>query len=273
MQFSITLARKFVPCEHGPTVAVPLSQYLAAGDMPMTPDPQRPAWWRLPAPSMLLLVLLLSFLPWIEIGCENKVDTKTLLSNIGVQSGATPDNGKTVLVSQSGFQIATGGHTEHNAFRDSQKSSQKGVTTDAKSTQRQRGGDKDGLGAAPLLFLFFITVLAAIVGGFSMPPSRMRVLVVGTLTGAALIVLLIQSVIIGFPAVNDVTKQMKEAKAAQGLAGLDVANLFVRYTVWYWLTWALLLGAFIPLALEALLIRKQKLPTLPLADTDLGQRL
>jgi len=40
----------------------------------MPSDPQRPSWWRIPSPSMLLLVLLLSFLPWVEVGCENKVN-------------------------------------------------------------------------------------------------------------------------------------------------------------------------------------------------------
>jgi hypothetical protein len=224
---------------------------------------------------MLLLVLLLSFLPWIEIGCENKVDTKNLLGSLANQTGATNSaaftgGGKTVLASQSGIQIATGGHTDHNPIGDSQKDNVKGGTTKAQAGPGQVGVDRDRPGAAPLLSIFFISILAAIVAGFAMPPGRIRILVLGALTGVALVVLLIQSLVLGFPAVNDVAKQMKEAKAAQGLAGLDVANLFVRYTVWYWLTWTLLLGAFITLAIEELLMRKQRLATLPSANRDFG---
>ena len=52
----------------------------------MPSDPQRPSWWRIPSPSVLLVVLLLSFLPWVDVGCENKVDMENLL---GGQVGAT----------------------------------------------------------------------------------------------------------------------------------------------------------------------------------------
>ena len=38
--------------------------------MPRTP--QRPFWWRFPAPSVLVFTLVMGLLPWIEIGCEGK---------------------------------------------------------------------------------------------------------------------------------------------------------------------------------------------------------
>ena len=67
-------------------------------------------------------------------------------------------------------------------------------------------------------------------------------------------------------AVNDVAVRMKQAKAAQGVVGLDSGGLFVRYTVWYWLAWVLLLGAFVPLVLEEMWTRKKRPATLPGAD-------
>ena len=198
----------------------------------MPSDPQRPSWWRIPSPSMLLLVLLLSFLPWVEVGCENKVNMENLL---GGQVGNTKvsvssSGGKTVLATQSGFQIATGGHTEHNPFGDLSKGG-KGVTVGTPAAQAQLHGDKDGPAATPLMFLCFISLLAAIIAGFAMQPSRMRTLVTGASTGVAFVVLFIQSLIVGFPAVNDVAERMKQAKASQGLASLDAGGLFVRYTV------------------------------------------
>jgi hypothetical protein len=224
-------------------------------------DSQRPAWWRIPSPSMLLLVFIFSFLPWIEIGCENKVDAKNLF---GGQAGATKvavstTGGKTVLATQSGFQIATGGHTEHNPLGESSKNADPGAT----AARGQLSSDRDGPAAAPLLFVFFLAVVTAIVAGFAMPPSRMRVLVVALSTGLAFVVLLIQSAILGFPAVNDVARKMKEAQAAQGVVGLDAGGLFVRYTIWYWLTWALLLSALVPLVVEEMQNRrKPAAPTL-----------
>lgn len=204
----------------------------------MPSDPQRPAWWRIPSPSVLLLVLLLSFLPWIEIGCESKV-------------------GKTVFATQSGHQIAIGSHTEHNPFGDSSNGGKKGAVVPSHPARGQMGSNKELPEAAPLLVIYFMSVLAAIVAGFAMPTSRMRILVVGGLTVAALVVLLIQSVVLGFPMVNEVAKQMKQANAAQSVIGLDAGGVFVRYTVWYWLTWAMLVGAFVPLVVEEMWKRRK----------------
>jgi len=115
----------------------------------MPSDPQRPSWWRIPSPSVLLLVLLLSFLPWVEVGCENKVSVSS-------------SGGKTVLATQAGFQIATGRHTEHNPFGDLSNGG-------SNAAQARLYGDKAGRGAAPLLFVFFISLLAAVGSGL---PAR-----------------------------------------------------------------------------------------------------
>jgi hypothetical protein len=207
---------------------------------------------------MLLLVLLLSFLPWIEIGCENKVSTENQFGGQlgGAKVSISTPGGKPVLVTQSGIQIAAGGHTDLNPFGDHSKRGNRDADAGTPAALAQLDSRKD-FDAAPLLLVFFISVAASVIAGFAMAPSRMRLLVVGALTGAAFVVLLIQSLVLGFPAVNDVAKQMKEAKAAQGVVGLDAGGLFARYTVWYWLTWVLLFGAFVPLVLEEMWTRKR----------------
>jgi hypothetical protein len=233
----------------------------------MTSDPQRPAWYRIPTPSMLLLVLLLSFLPWIEVGCENKVNTENLFGGkVGPMNvSVSTTSGKTVLATQSGFQIAVGGHTDHYPFGDLSKGGSKGATVGTPAAQGQLDR-KDGPDAAPLLLIFFISVAAAVFAGFVMAPRHMRILVIGASTVAALVVLLIQSLVLGFPAVNDVAKHMNQARAAQDVVGLDAGGLFVRYTVWYWLTWVLLFGAFVPLVLEEMWTRWKRPATLPMTD-------
>jgi hypothetical protein len=231
-------------------------------------DGPRPSWWRFPAPSVLVLVLLLSFLPWIEIGCESKVDRSSPFGGFGIQGGpadaAVPNfSGKTILATQSGFQIATGGHSDSTSLGDLRKGNAKGVSV---SAPVMPGANQDGPPAAPLMFVFFLLALAAVVAGFALPPSRIRLLAVGAGTGAALVVLLIQSLVLGFPAANDVAKSMKEMGAAPGIAGPDVVHLYVHYTVWYWLTWVLLLVTFVPLVLEEVLQRKQRQATLPFTE-------
>jgi hypothetical protein len=215
----------------------------------------RPTWWRFPAPSILVLVLALSCLPWLEIGCESKLDTSTAFGGLtGGKGGPTIGSGRTLLVSQSGLQIATGGHTDINHLGNTPANTPKGLPLTAPG----QPGSGDGPGAAPLLFVFFLTVLAAIVIGFVRPPGRLRLWIVGTCTLSATIILLVQALILGFPAANDVAKHMRESKAAQELAGQDMVKLFVSYTPWYWLTWALLIGALVVLALEEMTANKNR---------------
>jgi hypothetical protein len=247
--------------------------------MPLIPP--RPAWWRIPSPSILVLVLLFSFFPWIEIGCESKVDTSNPMGGLGGLGGLGQAKGipspnfasKTIVATQSGFQIATGGHSDANQLGNLQQGNAKGVTIGAPTVQVQPGSGKDGPSAAPLMFVFFLTVLAAIVAGFAMPPSPVRLLVVGACTGAAIVMLLIQSLILGFPAANDVAKSMQEAKAVQGMAGQDMVSLFVHYTTWYWLTWVLLFLALVPLVLEQVLAGKKQFAGFPHNESEHDDRL
>src|SRR5262245_23547946 len=237
----------------------------------MSINATRPAWWRFPSPSLLVLVLLLSFLPWIEFGCESKVNTSSPFGDLGGFGGGKGvtapkvSGGRTILATQSGFQIATGGHTVNSPIEGMQEGKAKNSVGSGAKGQPPR--DKDGFASAPLMFVFFLAVLTGIVTGFAMPPGRVRLLVVGASVSAAILLLLIQSVVLRFPAAKDADEMNADAahtnQAAPGqitLGGQDVGKFFVRYTPWYWLTWLAVIGALVPLGLEEMLAPKKRRP-------------
>jgi len=219
----------------------------------MPPDRPRPPWWRFPTPACMVLVLILSFLPWIEIGCESKADLGKELGGMGGgQFKITPPGlgtGPQIFAEQSGFQIATGSYTKKGMMSDLPQ----GGNPAAPGAKGQPGGGKDGPDAAPLMWLFFLGVLAAIGAGFALSPGRLRTIAAGSGIGVAIVVLLVQWLILGFPAAKDVGK---ETSATAGLGGQESVTFFVRYTPVFWLTWAVLLGGLVLLAVEERLAPK-----------------
>jgi len=188
------------------------------------------------------LVLLLSFLPWVDVQCH-----------------------KETLLTQSGMQAATGGHTIGDTFRQMEE------------MQKQMGGEKPkqkepDISSAPLMILWFLVVLAGIGLGVLAVSQGVPFGAPGAAacSGAAALLLLIQ-VVAGFPVEDDVKKGMKENRAAgapqpfgipgaiadmpgpgpQGMPGqppggaeFDKAaqqameNIIdVKYTGWLWLAW------------------------------------
>jgi hypothetical protein len=218
----------------------------------------RPAWWRLPTPSCLVLVFILCFLPWIEVGCESKID---MSKQFGGQGGANVSfpgvqGGKQVIMTQTGVQIAYGGHTNASILSDLPEGG-----AGAGGGISISGQAKKDIAAAPLMFVFFLAVVVAIATGFALAPGRLRLAVVGLFTGAAIVVLLLQALVLGFPLANEVAKEIKNPATNQaGMLGDNAVTLFVRYTPSYWISWVVLVGALIPLVLEELLASKKRLP-------------
>jgi hypothetical protein len=211
----------------------------------------------------MVLVLLLSFLPWIEIGCESKADLGNQLGGMGGgQVKITPPGlgtGPQIFATQSGFQIAAGKYSKTGLIADLPEGGGQGPNLGAPGAKGPAGGGKDGPDAAPLLWLFFLGILAAIGAGFALPPSRLRVIVVGTSVGVAVLVLLVQWLILGFPAAKDVGKESQ-----------DAVTIFVRYRPEYWLTWVLLVGGLVLLAVEERLAPKGGL-TEPVLEVEEGE--
>jgi hypothetical protein len=226
-------------------------------------DAPRPAWWRLPTPSCLIVVLLLSLLPWIEVGCESKLDMNKQLEGFGGgKATLTPgfQGGKQIILTQSGVQVSYGGYSKSGILADLPEGDGMGPG----GAKSQPGGAKKDIEAAPLMFLFFVAVLAGIVIGFAMPPGRLRLILVGACVASAVIVLLLQAMILGFPVANDVAKELKNPAPNQGgMMGDNAVTMFVRYTPAYWITWVVLIGSLVPLVLEELLAPKQRLAGSP----------
>jgi len=201
----------------------------------------------------MVLVLILSFLPWLEIGCESKADLGNQLGGMGGgQLKITPPGlggGKQIFAEQSGFQIAAGTYTKKGLVADMpQGGGGPGATG-------QPGGGKDGPDAAPLVWLFFFGVVASIAGGLALPPSRLRSIVVGSSVGIAVLVLFVQWLVLGFPAAKEVGK---DTMANPALGGQDPVSFFVRYTPFYWMTLVVLVGGLVLLAVEERLAPKKE---------------
>jgi hypothetical protein len=194
----------------------------------------------------MVLVLILSFLPWLEIGCESKADLGKELGGMGGMGGGqlklTPPGlgSPQIFAEQSGFQIARGTY------------SKKGLV--AEVPQGGGGGDK-GPDKAPLMWLFFFGVVASIAGGFALPPNRLRAIVVGSSIGIAVLVLLVQWLILGFPAAQKIGE---EPMGNAALGGQEQVTFFVRYTPFYWMTLVLLVGGLVLLAVEERLAPKNE---------------
>jgi len=201
----------------------------------------------------MVLVLLLSFLPWIEIGCEGKADVGNQLGGMGDgQFKLTPpglSGGKQIFATQSGFQVAAGTYSKAGVLTNLPA----GVTVN-ESKGGQPGGGKDGPDAAPLVWLFFAGVIAAIAAGFALPPSRLRVVAVGSSVAVAVLILLVQALVLGFPAAKDVGK---DTPANPAMGGPEMVTMFVRYTPWYWMSWGAMVCALFALVLEEKLAPSQ----------------
>jgi len=237
----------------------------------MPSDPPRPGWWRFPTPSCMVLVLILSFLPWLEIGCESKADLGNPLGGMGGgQLKITPPGlggGKPmILAEQSGFQIATGNHTTKNPLEDTFGGGL-GGNVGAPGAMGAAGGGKQDIAAAPLIWLFFLGVVASIAGGLALPPSRLRAIVVGSSIGIAVLVLLVQWLILGFPAAKKIGE---DPMGNAALGGPEQVTFFVRYTPFYWMTLVLLVGGLVLLAVEERLAPKKEAAE-PVLEVDEGE--
>src|SRR6516164_1499411 len=95
-----------------PAASLPRGRRPKEPSMPRTP--QRPGWWRLPAPSVLIFTLLIGVFPWVEIGCEGKPKDFDELNQPHPLTGKKPsrkigENGKFVVATQNGYQAIWAG--------------------------------------------------------------------------------------------------------------------------------------------------------------------
>src|SRR5262245_24983272 len=150
--------------------------------MPRTP--QRPFWWRFPAPSVLVFTLIMGLFPWIEMGCEGKKEDFAKLNEPNPMTGKKPDkpigaNGKFVLATQNAYQTiwaSTSPGPEIAEMERELKKSAKGTKVEVKDKPKNR---EDEPNAAPLMAIFFFLVVGAVAVGYAVPPGLLRTLLFG----------------------------------------------------------------------------------------------
>lgn len=206
------------------------------------------------------------------------------------------------MITQSGYQSATGGYSEGDGIAQmrAMKEKQTGKRSDDKldlSDLTDGGmGPKPPGGAkskkdpdkAPLLWLYLALVVAGAAVPVFLAPARLRGAVVTAFAGLAVLVLVIQ-LVVGFPLGNvaaDASKQMQQAldagkKAGQG-GGMamdpelaEMMKVKSSYLVSFWLTFALLLASLVLGVLQIVLAgsgggrpRRAREETMDLPDED-----
>jgi hypothetical protein len=236
----------------------------------MARPPSRPGWWRIPAPSLLVFIVILGLLPWIEIGCEGKPEAfKTGMLKVGDKN--IGQNGTFVYATQNGYQTIWGGFSFGPEIREEIRKAEKEAekfTKDlkvkvdpetlkkAKEEQRKKQKEEEPA-SSPLMAIFFVLVIAAIAVGFAMPPSLWRTIAFGATTTLATLILVIQ-ILIGFPSHDKFEEQAKKKK--QELGGGVEANKelkdFCRFTPWFYMTWPFLILPLGLIGVEELLSPK-----------------
>lgn len=172
--------------------------------------------WRLLAPSKLILVLLLGFLPWLKLSCAGEGD-----------GGARP---KLPILTQSGYQIATGGASP--------------VMADGDDVPQKEGKD---LGHPVLVQLFFGLVGCGVLAGFAISLGVLRTVLLAFCLTLGMAALGLQKYV-GFPVVAGLRK---DAESGRNPFGAEMTFL-IEYQWAYYATWALAVAALVVALVEPL---------------------
>lgn len=203
--------------------------------------------WRFASAGALALVLLLMPLPWLRIQCAGED-----------------------VASQSGLQTMWGGNSPEGMMKEMADEAEKkgggGGSSKSGMTVTKSGDSEDDIGAAPLMIVFGLLVVAGIVLGFASPRAT---LVLPILAGTALLVLAAQ-LAIGFPVekkikeANDKQAAMKKSTPSPGSSGDPFGGsgspfggsssssgpmlggdmtMAVKYTPWLWIALLALVAA------------------------------
>ena len=204
-------------------------------------------------PGQMAICLVLFFLPWVEIQCPMpKGGAGMGMGGFEPKPGkAAPDSKDfawTGFLSQSGLQVATGKYSFVDPSMEKMAKMEKG---DKKSKDGKDGkdGKDEGPDAAPLIWVYFLAVAAAVVVGFVMPAGGKRKVVLAACCGGALLVAAGQAAM-GFP----ISKAMKEdATGKKGNAADDMFGGLAPKTVLkfpFYLSLALCVGGLVTALIE-----------------------
>ncbi len=161
----------------------------------------RSAPLRLISPGTFGVGVVLFFLPWTDLSC-------------------TESKGKMQLVTQSGFQSATGDASEGDGFA---KLAQEGVQVEKKpkfdlnelrnNPFQKQANENEKSEKAPLLWLYLLLLIGGAIVPVLLPAVKLRGAMTLGLAGLAILVLIVQ-LLIGFPLPNTANEFNREMKAA-----------------------------------------------------------
>ncbi len=189
--------------------------------------------WRISSPSTLALVLLLLFLPFVEVQCT---------APGGTYGGRT-------LITQSGYQAAYGGYSVDPLIESAGRQAQHQMEwqihpDDIPRLRAQQEQNKMQVSPAPLMILFPLLVGSAIVAGFCLPLGNARLTIMGSCVIAALMAFVAQ-VATGFPLEKAVADSVTRTSSNPGVnfGATTVAALLFKTscTPWAWICLTLLI--------------------------------
>lgn len=229
---------------------------------------------RFATPGQLVMCLLLFFLPWIEIQCPMP-DLNKIQAEPGKK--AAPPDPKNMpyipLISQSGFQAATGAYTFADPMirQQMEQSKAMGGGLGKGGKDAKAGSDKDEPSGAPLLWLYLVAVVAGIAVGFVLQTGKVRKLV---LIGCCVLALVAAGgqALIGFPITQKIREQptgMPGGRGGEGAPKLDPDDVMKTvYKIPFFLALALCVGGIITAAVTPNSPSKPKRPVDDADDED-----
>ncbi len=168
-------------------------------------------------PGQLAICLVLFFLPWIEVQCPSPDFSDP--NNMKLKPGQPPprvDPKKVTyrsLLTQSGFQAATGNYTITDPDLEKMRDTSKKMGSDkgSKKGSKDSGAKEDEISSAPLLFLYPLAAIAGIVVGLVLPGSGLKK---GILIGCCAVALLAAAgqAAVGFPVENKIKEPKTQNK-------------------------------------------------------------
>jgi hypothetical protein len=198
----------------------------------MTPTISRSRWWRWLAPVNFLTALAVFLLPWVEVRCDKAAVQPRVqapdASGVRIWAAGTSQQSEwETVVTQSGLQAVYGGYSEA-----------------AGASYRSGSQDREAfdIPVAPWIGVYAGLLILAAAAGLLLRTFRRRCIAGLAFGGAAVVVLLVQG-LVGFPIEEVFLKEGESSSPARALVE-------VRYTPWYYLSFALLWGGMAAAALD-----------------------
>jgi len=176
----------------------------------------------------LAFVLVLGFLPWVEVSCS------------GPKQVALD-----VKFTQSGYQAVYGGLDAPPGIEEAVQKKSRRLMESRESLEKRFAFEKSDLlmGCSPALAVFFAAVAATLLAGLALPTGKTRMVIMLLLLAVAAAAFLVQRGL-GLPLERRMSHAIAEMMAADEDQGLVAAlSISSARTGWFWASLLLVLAA------------------------------